>query len=211
MQDRARSDITIGTKIGPLPNEWFPMVSPNPTPRPYPTRYVSSGKTKDGTEVTIRPIRPEDETLMVKFHESLSDRTVYMRYFCSLNLSRRTAHERLAHICSCDYSSEMVLVAEGEDPNTARRSILAVGRLNKLESNREAEVALLVADPYQGLGLGTELLRRLLGIARDEGLRLLTAEMFRDNIAVQAVFKKCGFRLSPIDHELNEVQAVLDL
>jgi acetyltransferase len=187
------------------------MVSPNLNPRPYPTRYVSSWKTKGGTEVTIRPIRPEDEPLMVKFHETLSDRTVYLRYFCSLNLARRTAHERLAHICSCDYASEMVLVAEGDDPHTGHRSILAVGRLNKLDTNREAEVALLVADPYQGLGLGTELLRRLLGIARDEGIRRLTAEMFRDNIAVQSVFKKCGFRLGSIDHELNEVQAILDL
>ncbi len=148
---------------------------------------------------------------MVGFHERLSDRTVYMRYFCSLNLARRTAHERLAHICSCDYTSEMVLVAEGNDPQTAERSILAVGRLNKLKSNSEAEAALLVADPYQHLGLGTELLRRLLDIARVEGIHRIVAEMLRDNIAVQAVFKKCGFGLRLLVDDLNEVQAVLDL
>jgi acetyltransferase len=187
--------------------------SANSSPRPsaYPSQYVSEWTAKNGTPIVIRPIRPDDEPLMVAFHGTLSDRTVYSRYFYSLNLAKRTAHERLAHICSCDYVSEMVLVAEGKPPNTGERSILAVGRLNKLESNNEAEVALLVADPYQRLGLGRELLRRLLGIARDQGIRRIVAEMLRDNIAVQAVFKKTGFRLCVIDHDLNEVQAILDL
>ena len=178
---------------------------------PYPKHYVSPWTARDGTQVTVRPIRPDDEPLMVTFHGTLSDRTVYLRYFCSLNLAKRTAHERLAQICTCNYLSEMVLVAESKDLTTGKRSILAVGRLNKLNSNREAEVALLVADPYQRLGLGTELLRRLLDIARAEGIHRLVAEMFRDNVAVQAIFKKCGFRLCLIDHDLNEVRAVLDL
>jgi acetyltransferase len=183
----------------------------NPPARPYPAQYVSAWTAKDGTEVVIRPIRPEDESLMVAFHETLSDRTVYLRYFCSLNLARRVAHERLAHICACDYVSEMVLVAEGKDRNTGERRILAVGRVNKRKTSSDAEVALLVADPYQRLGFGTELLHRLLGIARAEGIHRIVAEMLRDNIAVQAIFKKCGFRLCLIDHELNEVQAVVDL
>jgi acetyltransferase len=183
----------------------------NPPARPYPVQYVSAWTAKNGIPVVIRPIRPQDEPLMVMFHKTLSDRTVYHRYFCSLNLARRTAHERLAHICSCDYVSEMVLVAEGKDLNSGDRSIFAVGRLNKLNVNSEAEVALLVADQYQGLGLGTELLRRLLGIARAEGIHRLVAEMLRDNVAVQGVFRKCGFRLCLIDQDLNEVQAVLDL
>jgi len=58
---------------------------------------------KDGSAVTIRPIRPEDEPLLVRFHETLSDRSVYLRYFCSLSLSRRVAHERLLRICFGDY------------------------------------------------------------------------------------------------------------
>jgi len=171
---------------------------------------------RDGTPVIIRPIRPDDEPLMVKFHSTLSDRTVYMRYFCTLSLARRTDHERLAQICSCDYVSEMVLVAERKDPNTGERSILAVGRLNKLrqdemKTTNEAEAALLVADAQQRQGLGAELLRRLLHVARDEGIHRIVAEMLRDNVAVQAVFKKFGFRLSSIDGGFNEVKAVLDL
>jgi acetyltransferase len=187
----------------------------NPPARPYPAQYVSAWIAGDGSPVIIRPIRPDDEPLMVKFHSTLSDRTVYMRYFCSLSLARRTAHERLAHICSCDYISEMVLVAESEDPKTGERFILAVGRLNKLGQDtmktNEAEAALLVGDPYQRLGLGTELLRRLLGVARDERIHRIVAEMLRDNRSVQAVFEKCGFQLRSIDHDFKEVQAVLDL
>ncbi len=82
---------------------------------------------RDGNQVTIRPIRPEDEPLMVKFHETLSDRSVYLRYFCSLSLSRRVAHERLLKICFGDYDREMALVAELIDPVTTDRRIIAVG------------------------------------------------------------------------------------
>src|SRR5215470_14979456 len=107
------------------------MMSTNQKPpvRPYPIEYVSSWTMNDGNPVVIRPIRPDDQPLMVKFHGRLSDRTVYMRYFGSLSLAQRTGHERLAAICSCDYVSEMVLVAEGKDPSTGEPSILAVGRL----------------------------------------------------------------------------------
>src|SRR5215813_10660521 len=114
-----------------------------------PSQYVSSSTLRDGTPVTIRPIRPEDEPLMVKFHESLSDRTVYMRYFCSMSFAARAAHERLVRICQGDYEREMVLVVEHTDSQTGERHILGVGRLNKLQADREAEVAVLVSDQYQ--------------------------------------------------------------
>ena len=63
-------------------------------------------------------IRPEDEPLMAEFHRTLSDRTVYLRYFASLSLSTRIDHERLLRICFGDYEREMVLVAEHRDPHT---------------------------------------------------------------------------------------------
>src|SRR5208283_1130707 len=127
---------------------------PKPAIRPYPLQYVSTWTMKNGNQVTIRPIRPEDEPLMVKFHETLSDRTVYLRYFATLSLSRRVAHERLLRICFGDYDREMALVAERADPATGERQIIAVGRINKLHGKNEAEVAVLVADQYQNLGLG---------------------------------------------------------
>jgi acetyltransferase len=165
---------------------------------------------KDGTQVTIRPIRAEDEPAMVKFHGTLSDRTVYLRYFCSLSLASRTAHERLVRICFSDYERETVLVAEHRDSQTGELHILGVGRLNKLQADKEAEVAVLVSDQYQHRGLGTELLRRIINVARDEKLSRIMAKMLRDNLAIQAVFKRLGFRLRLLG-DPTSVQAILDL
>ncbi len=183
---------------------------PNPAIRPYPSQYVSTWTMKDGNQVTIRPIRPEDEPLMVKFHETLSDRSVYLRYFCSLSLSRRVEHERLLRICFGDYDREMALVAERTDPGTGERRIIAVGRLNKLHARNEAEVAVLVSDQSQQLGLGNELLRRVIEIARDEKLSRVSAEMLPDNIAMQIITKRLGFRFNA-NEDPTSVRAFLDL
>ena len=165
---------------------------------------------KGGIEVNIRPIRAEDEPLMVKFHETLSDRTVYLRYFSSLSLARRTAHDRLVRVCFSDYEREMVLVAEYRDPQSGELHILGVGRLNKLQTDKAAELAVLVADQYQHRGLGTELLRRLIQIARDEKLSRIVAEMLRDNLAIQTTLRRLGFRFR-LRGDPTSVQAVLDL
>src|SRR5947209_4726480 len=85
---------------------------PEPAIRPYPMQYVHSWTLRDSTPVTIRPIRPEDEPLMVKFHKTLSDRSVYFRWLHMLGLSQRVAHEQLISICFIDYDREMALVAE---------------------------------------------------------------------------------------------------
>ncbi len=183
---------------------------PQPAIRPYPLQYVSSWTMKDGHQVTIRPIRPEDEPLIAKFHETLSDRSVYLRYFCSLSLSRRVEHERLLRICFGDYDREMALVAEHTDPGTGERRIIGVGRMNKLHSRNEAEVAALVTDKYQKMGLGHELLRRVVQIARDEKVSQVSAEMLPDNIAMQAVFRRLGF-LIRADEDLTSLRATLDL
>jgi acetyltransferase len=183
---------------------------PKPAICPYPLQYVGPWTMKDGNQVTIRPIRPEDEPLMVKFHETLSDRSVYLRYFCSLSLSRRVEHERLLRICFSNYDREMALVAERTVPGTGERRILAVGRLNKLHVGNEAEVAVLVSDQYQKLGLGYELLRRVIEIARDEKLSQVSAEMLPDNLAMQVIIKRLGFRLRASE-DLTSVRAFLDL
>ena len=183
---------------------------PKPAIRPYPLQYVSSWTMKNGNQVTIRPIRPEDEPLMVKFHETLSDRSVYLRYFASLSLSRRVAHERLLRICFGDYDREIALVAERSDPATGDRAIVAVGRMNKLHDKNEAEVAVLVSDLYQNQGLGYELLRRVVQIARDEKLTRVSAEMMPDNLAMQVIMKRIGFGVRTSE-DMTSVLAFLDL
>src|SRR6266487_2233439 len=167
-------------------------------------------KMREGTQIVIRPICPEDEPLMVKFHAGLSDRTVYLRYFCSLSLAARTAHERLVRICFADPERETVLVASHTDKSPGEQNIVAVGRLNKLLPKNKAEVAILVSDEYQGRGLGSELLRRLVQVARDQKLDRIVAEMLRDNTTMQALLKKAGFRLRLFD-DPRSVRAVLQL
>jgi acetyltransferase len=120
------------------------------------------------------------------------------------------AHERLLRICFGDYDREMALVAEHTDPATGERRILGVGRMNKLHTRNEAEVAALVSDKYQKQGLGHELLSRVVQIARDEKLTHVSAEMLPDNIAMQAVFRRLGFRIKA-DEDLTSLRADLDL
>ena len=164
--------------------------------RPYPTRYVSEWTMKDGQKVTIRPIRPEDEPLLVKFHETLSDRTVYMRYLHTLPLSQRIAHERLTRICFIDYDREMALVAERRDPETGEPQILGVARLKKIHGVNEAEFAVLVADPFQGKGLGEELTRRLIRVARDEKMERIVGDILPDNFVMLKLCERLGFKLT---------------
>jgi acetyltransferase len=175
------------------PPEIAPENLPRLAIRPYPTRYVGAHSLKDGTAITIRPIRPEDEPLMVRFHESLSEQSVYLRYFHLIKLSQRTAHERLIRICFNDYDREIALVAER---NVPEQEILAIARLSKPGfGSDEAEFSMLVRDNYQGQGLGTELLRRLIQVGRDEKLRRITADILPDNYGMQRICERLGFQL----------------
>jgi acetyltransferase len=177
--------------------------------RPYPTQYVTPWTLKNGTPVTIRPIRPEDEPLLVRFHETLSEHSVYMRYFSPLKLSQRVAHERLTRICFVDYDREMALVVEHRDPASGERQILGVGRLVKLRGTNEAEYAMLVNDQWQGQGIGSELLRRLIQVGRDERVGRIIADILPDNQAMQRISTQLGFRLRRSPD--GPVRALLDL
>jgi acetyltransferase len=166
---------------------------PRPAIRPYPNQYVTSRRLEDGTEVVLRPIRPEDEPLLARFHETLSDRTVYLRYLQRMKLDERVHHARLARICFIDYAREMVLVAE--TGRGAERVVVGVGRLNSTHERDEAQFSLLLSDTYQGRGLGSAFLETLLDVGRREGLRRVTAEIAAENAAMQAVCRKLGFQL----------------
>jgi acetyltransferase len=159
--------------------------------RPYPTEYIRKWKI-DNLPVTIRPIRPEDEPLMIEFHKTLSERSVQFRYFGTLSLEQRTMHERLRRVCFVDYDREIALVAEQEDRN-GHSPLIGVGRLIKEHEVDEAEFAILVGDPWQGKGLGTELLKLLVQIGRKEHVRRIVGYIARENMLMKQVSEDVGF------------------
>ena len=163
--------------------------------RPYPIEYVWPWTLKDGSAVTIRPIRAEDECRMVEFHGELSDGTVFLRYFQAQRLESRVAHERLTRRCFVDYDREVALVAERMNKDSGDNELLGVARLVRQRDERVAELGVVIADRWQGMGLGTELLRRLLEIARNEGIERITAEILSENLAMLALAKRFHFLL----------------
>jgi acetyltransferase len=177
--------------------------------RPYPIHLASEWMMKDGVAVTIRPIRPEDEPAVIEFHTKLSERSVYLRYLQPLKFTQRTAHERLTRICFIDYDREMALVAERRIEGGGTE-ILAVGRLNKLHGREEAEMDAVVIDAAQHKGLGTELYRLLIRIARDEKLKMVVSNMLIENREMRAMCVRYGFKIFS-NSEDNMIRAELEL
>nr|WP_041660715.1 bifunctional acetate--CoA ligase family protein/GNAT family N-acetyltransferase [Acaryochloris marina] len=173
--------------------------------RPYPSQYVHQWTMGHGWPVTIRPIRPEDEPLIVQFHQNLSEESVYFRYFHLMKLQTRVSHERLTRICFVDYDREIALVAEYRDPQSLDHQILGVARLSKLHGTQSAEFGILIQDQFQGQGLGTELLKSLLQIGEVEGLEAIKADILPDNRAMQSLCKKMGFQLK---HQGDSIEAI---
>ena len=177
--------------------------------RPYPAHYSKSCVLKNGIELLLRPIRPEDEPMMIRFHLTLMDASVYLRYFHPLQLDQRIAHERLTRQCFIDYEREIALVAELAI-SAGRREIIGVARMRKLDGANEAEIAVIVSDPCHNCGLGTELVRSLVEIARQERLDRLVAVMLTENLRMQHVLGKAGFAMQ-YSSEDQLVQAELRL
>ncbi len=168
---------------------------PRPAIRPYPVQYAAPTTTKSGTELLIRPIRPEDEPLIVAFHDRLSERTVVQRYFKALDLNARTAHERLTRICFIDYDRELALVAEKTDEAGAP-VIAGVSRMIHENDGRSATLAVVVADDFQGQGIGEALMRRTLEAAGAEGFRTVSIHFLPENARMHTLSRELGFTLT---------------
>src|SRR5579872_2692720 len=160
--------------------------------RPYPLQYVSEWLANDAEKFTIRPIKPDDEPLMVTLNHELSDRSIYLRYFHPIRLDVRIAHERLTRKCFIDYDRELALVAENSEGGA--RHIAGVARMVRNHADRGAEVAFIVADKYQHRGLGSHLLDCLIAVARRENIAYLEGAMLAENHNMKDLFLRAGFR-----------------
>ena len=167
-----------------------------PAPRhliiaPYPNQYESDWMLRDGTPVLLRPMKPEDEPLVSDFLGKCSEETIYFRYF---RLIKKWTHEMLIRFTQNDYDREMGLMAIGQPPGP--EIMLGVSRL-VMEANREtAEFAVIIADPWQGKGLGPKLLEEVIAIARERGVKLLWGEVLATNQPMLDMVKRLGFSLT---------------
>ncbi len=183
--------------------------TPKPAIRPYPTQFIEQVTLRDGTRLTIRPIRPEDEPLVAEFHRTLSEQTVYRRYFSPMKLETRIRHERLIRLCFIDYDRQMALVAEVVDAEGKNR-IIGVGRIIKSHTSNEAELAAIVSDDYQRRGIGSALVTRLVAFARQEKMSELNAFCLAENTAMQVLLERQGFQFPPdYDPDMQEGRLTL--
>ena len=162
---------------------------PKPAIRPYPTQYQEKWEMKGGDAVTIRPIRPDDEPLLIQFHKDLSQETVRQRYLKTVNYEERVAHNRLLRICFNDYDREIALLVEKE------KEILGVIRLTKIPGTKDATFALTVKDRWQNRGIGVKLMEKLLQAATTEKVERIQAYMLSENFQMQKLCKHFGFTL----------------
>lgn len=184
---------------------------PTPAIRPYPAQYTWTTTTRDGQNLLVRPIRPSDEQRIIRFHQTLSDRTVHCRYGGIMNLASRTAHERLIRSCFVDFSRQIALVAVSEAPDADNQSIVAVARLLRQPESNEAEFAIVVADEWQRRGIGAQLIKHLIEVAKAEGLQRITATIYSENQPMLDLCRKLGFIMTRPGSVCDEWTATMAL
>jgi acetyltransferase len=172
---------------------------------PYPNQYTAPFRLADGSEVTVRAVRPEDEALIIEHHALLSEQTIRRRFF---GMVRHLTRDRLIRLCHLDYNREMALVAVSED--AAGPHILGVSRYYCEPETGSAEFAVVVSDPNQGRGLGHHLMERLIAIARDRGVKRLTGLVLCENRPMLDLIQHLGFSTGPTS-DPTTVEVVLEL
>lgn len=168
---------------------------------PYPEALIQQAELKDGTQVTVRPIRAEDEPAHRAFHEQLSPETLRFRYFVNRKSFR---HEELAQMTQIDYDREMVFIAT----QSADNEEITLGEVRAWSDadNLRAEFSLLVRDDQRGLGLGSLLMRRMLDYCKSNGTLQVVGTVLPDNKAMLGLASKMKFQ-----NVFNEKAEVIEI
>jgi acetyltransferase len=173
---------------------------------PHAGELVGRHVLADGTGLVIRPIRPEDAVLEREFVDGLSERARYLRFMSPL---RRISPQMLSRFTQIDYDREMALIALTENHGEQRQ--IAVARFVTYPDGRGCEFAVVVGDDWQGKGLATELLRRLIDIARERRLEYMEGLELRENRAMITFANELGFSQRPYEDDPQLVRVTLDL
>ncbi len=157
---------------------------------PYPDEYEKRTKLKNGLQVLLRPIRPEDEPMWHALVAACSQESIWYRF---RYLFKESTHDMAMRYCFVDYDREIGMVAEIEDEG--ERKLIGVGRLAADADHNEAEYALLVADAWQGQGLGSIMTEHCLDICKRWGIKRVVAEMAPDNKRMFGILERRGFNV----------------
>jgi acetyltransferase len=163
---------------------------------PYPTKYVLQWTLKDATVVTLRPIKPEDETLFEELFKSFSEETMRFRFF---RIIKDVSHEALTRYCNLDYDREIAIVAETQKD---KRRIIGAVRLILEPGGNQGEFAVVVGDQWQGLGVGTKLMDYIIEIGRDIGLKKMYGYVMPSNVKMVHLCSAKGLKLEQIDEDV---------
>ena len=170
----------------------------------YPWEYESRGRTMDGHDFFVRPIRPDDADMMIDHFNSLSKRSVYMRFFSPL---KQLSKQMLIRLTQIDYDREIALVAlMGEDPE----KIIGVSRIIGYFDGSQAEFAVTICDDWQGQGIGAALLVQCLAAARNQGMKKIMGFVLAENTQMLKLGKKLGFKIKRVE-ESSEFELTIDL
>jgi acetyltransferase len=170
---------------------------------PYPTYMMSDWQLADGTNITIRPIRPEDTKLVQEFVKNLSEES---RYFRFMNSIHELSHEMLVRFTQIDYSREAALIAVKQD-DTGQEIELGVARFSTNPDGESCEFALVIADSMSGKGLANKLMNTLMEVAREKGFKSIQGEVLSNNVLMLNLMKHLNFEIktSPDDYHVKNV------
>jgi acetyltransferase len=168
----------------------------------YPKQYVATRSLKNGAEVLLRPIRAEDEGHFNGLIKSLSAESMQFRFF---EVFKEMTHERLSRYCNLDYDRQIAIVAELQQNG----HIIGAGRVIAEPDGKSGEFAVLVCDPWQGLGLGSLLMDHIISIAKNMRLERIFAYVLPNNCKMKRLSEKKGFKIEKLDEET--VKASLNL
>jgi acetyltransferase len=157
---------------------------------PYPDQYEEHTTTNAGVDIFVRPIRPEDAPLLVDLFETLSPRSVYLRFFTPM---KHLPHSMLARFTQIDYDRHIALVALAESESYEK--MLGVARVILGRNLREAEFSVVVSDPWQGKGIGAALLQRCISMAKERGIQRVMGTVLAENTQMLALGRKLGFSI----------------
>jgi acetyltransferase len=173
---------------------------------PYPIDLVNDFILADGTRLTIRPVRPEDAKLEREFVNGLSERSRYLRFMLAL---KSITPQMVSRFTQIDYDREMALIALVPGKDTERQ--VAVGRYVADPDGRGCEFAIVVDDAWHKKGIATELLRRLIDIARDRRIRRMDGIVLRENTGMLRLASDLGFERQTVPEDPQIVRVSLDL